>query len=81
MESKYFMKLLPTLSRNDILQLIWDTVPIGAAEPTDPAILARLSELTQALIDISGRKGLSIDPFAEAHQRRVEIDVQKLPLA
>jgi dTDP-4-dehydrorhamnose reductase len=72
------MGLSPSLSRNDILQLIWDTVPVGAPEPTDPNTLARLSELTEALIDISGRKGLSIDPFSESYQRRVEIDIPKV---
>ena len=66
---------LSSLSRNDILQLIWDTVPVGAPEPTNPETLARLCELTEALIDISGRKGLGIDPFSESYQRRVEIDI------
>jgi FlaA1/EpsC-like NDP-sugar epimerase len=69
---------LSSLSRNDILQLISDTVPVGAPEPTDPDTLARLCELTEALIDISGRKGLSIDPFSESYQRRVEIDIPQV---
>jgi NADP-dependent 3-hydroxy acid dehydrogenase YdfG len=72
------MELSSSLSRNDILQAIWDTVPVGSPEPTDPQTLTRLSELTQALIDISGRKGLSIDPFAESYQRRVEIDIPEV---
>jgi FlaA1/EpsC-like NDP-sugar epimerase len=72
------MGLSTSLSRNEILQLIWDTVPVGAPEPTAPETLARLSELTQALIDISGRKGLSIDPFSEAYQRRVQIDISQV---
>ncbi len=72
------MGLSSSLSRNDILQSIWDTVPVGASEPTAPETLARLSELTEALIDISGRKGLSSDPFSESYQRRVEIDIPKV---
>jgi FlaA1/EpsC-like NDP-sugar epimerase len=69
---------LSSLSRNDILQAIWDTVPVGSPEPTDPQTLGRLSELTQALIEISGRKGLSIDPFSESYQRRVAIDISQV---
>jgi NADP-dependent 3-hydroxy acid dehydrogenase YdfG len=67
------MVLSPSLSRSDILELIWEEVPTGTLDPRDPKI-ARLNELTSALIEASGRQGLSIDPFTEVYQRRIAID-------
>ncbi len=72
------MVLSTALSKSDILEAIWDTVPVGAPDPTDPEVLAKLSALTQQLIDVTGRKRLSIDPFAEVYDRRVVIDRDKV---
>jgi NADP-dependent 3-hydroxy acid dehydrogenase YdfG len=69
------------LKKDDILQAIWETVPVGSVAPTDGAVLAKLNALTQELIDVSGRKRLAIDPFADTYQRQVPIDhAQILPL-
>ncbi len=72
------MVLSKSLSKSDILEEIWETVPVGAPDPTDPLVLAKLSALTNQLIDISGRKKLSIDPFTEVYERRVAIDRRKI---
>ncbi len=72
------MALSSSLSRSDILNLIWDAVPVGTVEPTEPATLARLNELTIALIDRSGRNSLNSDPFNEVYQRRVKIDLPQV---
>jgi Polysaccharide biosynthesis protein len=72
------MVLSTTLSKNDILEAIWETVPVGAPDPTDPAVLAKLSALTQQLIDVTGRQRLSVDPFAESYERQVVIDRDKV---
>jgi nucleoside-diphosphate-sugar epimerase len=72
------MGLSPSLSRSALLQSIWATVPAGTLEPIDSKVLAKLSELTSDLIDISGRNSLKIDPFSEVYQRRVAIDLPKV---
>jgi FlaA1/EpsC-like NDP-sugar epimerase len=72
------MVLSASLSRSDILNLIWETVPPGSPDPTDPAVLARLSELTNKLIDASGRKRLTVDPFYEVYNRRIALDRPKI---
>jgi NADP-dependent 3-hydroxy acid dehydrogenase YdfG len=72
------MVLSTALSKSEILEAIWDTVPVGAPDPTDPEVLAKLSALTQQLIDVTGRKRLSIDPFAEVYDRRVVINRDKV---
>jgi Polysaccharide biosynthesis protein len=61
-------------SKNNVLDAIWKTVPIGAVIPTDPKTLAILGTLTQQLIDLSGRAQLAIDPFQDVYQRQVPID-------
>jgi hypothetical protein len=63
-----------SLRKSDVLQSIWDTVPVGSPEPTDSVVIARLSLLTQELIDISGRDWLAVDPFVEVYDRQVKID-------
>jgi nucleoside-diphosphate-sugar epimerase len=63
-----------SLRKSDVLQSIWDAVPIDSPEPTTAAVLNRLSILTQELIDISGRERLIADPFAEVYERNVLID-------
>jgi Polysaccharide biosynthesis protein len=68
------MVLSKILSRNDLIELIWAAVPVGAPDPTDPLILARLSALTDELIDRSDRQSLSIDPFSDIYDRQIEID-------
>jgi NADP-dependent 3-hydroxy acid dehydrogenase YdfG len=62
------------LSKSEVLQSIWNAVPVGSPEPTDPKLLAYLSTLTQELIDISGRDRLQTDPFKEVYDRQVKID-------
>ncbi len=66
------------LSRSELLELIWETVPSGSPDPTDPIILARLSALTDELIDRSGRQALSIDPFSDVYDRQITIDFQQI---
>jgi NADP-dependent 3-hydroxy acid dehydrogenase YdfG len=77
-EIKNIMVSSRSLSRSVILESIWEIVPIGVPEPTDPKILSKLSELTSDLIDSSGRNALNIDPFSEVYQRRVAIDLPKV---
>jgi NADP-dependent 3-hydroxy acid dehydrogenase YdfG len=67
-----------SLRKSDVLQSIWETVPVGSPEPTKPAVLNHLSLLTQELIDISGREQLAVDPFAEVYERKVSIDAAKI---
>jgi NADP-dependent 3-hydroxy acid dehydrogenase YdfG len=63
-----------SLRKSEVLQSIWDAVPVGSPEPTDPKLLARLSTLTQELINISGRDQLQLDPFKEVYDRQVKVD-------
>jgi NADP-dependent 3-hydroxy acid dehydrogenase YdfG len=63
-----------SLRKSDVLQSIWDAVPVDSPEPTEISTLEYLSTLTQQLIDISGRDRLSVDPFAEVYERTVPID-------
>ncbi len=72
------MVLSKSLSKSDILEQIWETVPVGAPDPTDSATLAKLSALTNQLIDVSGRQGLGVDPFADVYERQVAIDRQQI---
>jgi nucleoside-diphosphate-sugar epimerase len=67
-----------SLRKNEVLQSIWETVPVGLPEPTKADILDRLSLLTQELIDISGRDRLAVDPFSEVYERNVLIDKSKV---
>jgi NADP-dependent 3-hydroxy acid dehydrogenase YdfG len=67
-----------SLRKSEVLQSIWNTVPVGSPEPKDPELLARLSLLTQELIDISGRDRLQTDPFAEVYDRQVQIDQSEI---
>jgi NADP-dependent 3-hydroxy acid dehydrogenase YdfG len=62
------------LRKSNVLESIWEIAPIDSPEPTEPAILDRLSTLTQELINIAGRDRLSLDPFAEVYKRKVDID-------
>jgi FlaA1/EpsC-like NDP-sugar epimerase len=59
------------LSRNEILQQIWETVPAGSSTPTKPEDLARLKELTNNLIEISDREYLKVNPFQEVIDRSI----------
>ena len=68
------MVLLQSLSRSDILELIWETVPVGSPDPTDSRVLGRLKELTDELITRTGRGSLSIDPFSDVYKRQIAID-------
>jgi NADP-dependent 3-hydroxy acid dehydrogenase YdfG len=68
------MVLSKSLSRSDILELIWETVPVGSADPTDAKTLGKLSRLTDELIDSSGRRSLSVDPFADVYKRQIILD-------
>jgi NADP-dependent 3-hydroxy acid dehydrogenase YdfG len=63
-----------SLRKSEVLQSIWDAVPVGSPEPTDPKLLAHLSTLTQELINISGRAQLQLDPFKDVYERQVKID-------
>ncbi len=67
-----------SLRKNEVLQSIWETVPVGLPEPTKADVLDRLSLLTQELIDISGRDRLAVDPFSEVYERNVLIDKSKV---
>jgi nucleoside-diphosphate-sugar epimerase/glycosyltransferase involved in cell wall biosynthesis len=64
--------------RNEILQQIWATVPVGSPEPTDPETLARLTELTENLIDVSDRERLKTHPFQEVIDRRISFYQDKV---
>jgi NADP-dependent 3-hydroxy acid dehydrogenase YdfG len=68
----------PSLSRSAILESIWETAPIVTSEPIESETLLKLSELTSALIDVSGRNSLNIDPFSEVYQRRVASDLPRV---
>jgi hypothetical protein len=68
------MILSQLLSRNEILEAIWQTVPIGAPAPAEVATLDRLKELTRALIARSHPRSLTIDPFTEVYKRQIKID-------
>ncbi len=72
------MILSQLLSRNEILEAIWQTVPIGAPPPTDVATLEKLKELTRELINKSHPRSLAIDPFTEVYKRRIIIDRPKI---
>jgi FlaA1/EpsC-like NDP-sugar epimerase len=72
------MILSQLLSRNEILESIWQTVPIGAPPPTEVATLDKLQELTRALINKSHPHSLAIDPFTEVYKRRIIIDRPKI---
>jgi N,N'-diacetylbacillosaminyl-diphospho-undecaprenol alpha-1,3-N-acetylgalactosaminyltransferase len=61
------------LTRNEIIAEIWETVPVGAAEPTEPKTLARLTELTNSLIDLTGREELKVNPFTEVCDRNITL--------
>ncbi len=61
------------LDRNEIITQIWEMMPIGSSESSDPTILAKLTELTNALIDITGREELKINPFAEVAERNIHL--------
>jgi NADP-dependent 3-hydroxy acid dehydrogenase YdfG len=63
-----------SLRKSEVLQSIWNAVPVGSPDPTDPELLAHLSTLTQELIDISGRDRLQTDPFKEVYDRQVKVD-------
>jgi NADP-dependent 3-hydroxy acid dehydrogenase YdfG len=63
-----------SLRKSDVLESIWETVPVNSPEPKESAILDQLSILTQELIDISGRDRLQNDPFQEVYERQVKID-------
>jgi hypothetical protein len=66
---------MPVSTRKDqALQLISETMPVGSPEPTDPETIAKLVELTNELIDASGGDSLRTDPFAEVYDRHVPID-------
>jgi nucleoside-diphosphate-sugar epimerase len=67
-----------SLRKNEVLQSIWETAPVGSSEPTKADVLDRLSLLTQELIDISGRDRLAVDPFSEVYERSVLINKSKV---
>jgi glycosyltransferase involved in cell wall biosynthesis/nucleoside-diphosphate-sugar epimerase len=60
-----------SLTRTEIIAQIWETMPIGAAEPTEPKTLAKLTELTNSLIELTGREELKVNPFAEVCDRNI----------
>ncbi len=62
-----------SLTRNEIIAEIWETVPVGAPEPTDPKTLAKLTELTNYLIDLTGREELKVNPFTEVCDRNITL--------
>lgn len=62
-----------SLTRTEIIAEIWETVPVGAAEPTEPKTLARLTELTNSLIELTGREELKVDPFTEVCDRNITL--------
>jgi N,N'-diacetylbacillosaminyl-diphospho-undecaprenol alpha-1,3-N-acetylgalactosaminyltransferase len=67
-----------SLTRNEILAQIWDTVPVGSPAPTEPKTLARLRELTNSLIDVSDRVRLKTHPFQEVLDRRISFDRERV---
>jgi glycosyltransferase involved in cell wall biosynthesis/nucleoside-diphosphate-sugar epimerase len=62
-----------SLTRTEIIAQIWETMPIGAAEPTEPKTLAKLTELTNSLIELTGREELKVNPFAEVCDRHIAL--------
>jgi N,N'-diacetylbacillosaminyl-diphospho-undecaprenol alpha-1,3-N-acetylgalactosaminyltransferase len=62
-----------SLTRTEIITQIWETMPIGAAEPTEPKTLAKLTELTNSLIELTGREQLKVNPFAEVCDRNIAL--------
>jgi glycosyltransferase involved in cell wall biosynthesis/NADP-dependent 3-hydroxy acid dehydrogenase YdfG len=62
-----------SLTRAEIIAQIWETMPIGAAEPTEPKTLAKLTELTNSLIDLTGREELKTNPFTEVCDRHITL--------
>jgi glycosyltransferase involved in cell wall biosynthesis/NADP-dependent 3-hydroxy acid dehydrogenase YdfG len=62
-----------SLTRHEIIAQIWETMPIGSAEPTEPKVLAKLTELTNALIDLTGREELKVNPFTEVCDRHIAL--------
>jgi len=58
----------------DIIAEIQALVPIGSPEPTDPALLQQLRDLTQRLIRAYKREGcLQGDPFYDAWTRNIHL--------
>jgi NADP-dependent 3-hydroxy acid dehydrogenase YdfG len=68
-------------SRDEILRLIWQTVPPGSPEPQDPATLEKLIGLTEALIQVSGQKRLQTDPFSDVNDRSIRLHEPELAVA
>jgi glycosyltransferase involved in cell wall biosynthesis len=62
-----------SLTRHEIIAQIWETMPIGAAEPTEPKTLAKLTALTNSLIELTGREELKVNPFAEVCDRHIAL--------
>jgi glycosyltransferase involved in cell wall biosynthesis/nucleoside-diphosphate-sugar epimerase len=62
-----------SLTRTEIIAQIWETMPIGAADPTEPKTLAKLTELTNSLIDLTGREELKVNPFTEVCDRNIAL--------
>jgi glycosyltransferase involved in cell wall biosynthesis/nucleoside-diphosphate-sugar epimerase len=62
-----------SLTRTEIIAQIWETMPIGAAEPTEPKTLAKLTELTNSLIELTGREELKVNPFTEVCDRHIAL--------
>jgi glycosyltransferase involved in cell wall biosynthesis/nucleoside-diphosphate-sugar epimerase len=62
-----------SLTRTEIITQIWETMPIGAAEPTEPKTLAKLTELTNSLIELTGREELKVNPFDEVLNRNIAL--------
>ncbi len=62
-----------SLTRTEIIAQIWETMPIGAAEPTEPKTLAKLTELTNSLIELTGREALRVNPFTEVCDRNIAL--------
>jgi glycosyltransferase involved in cell wall biosynthesis/NADP-dependent 3-hydroxy acid dehydrogenase YdfG len=62
-----------SLTRHEIIAQIWETMPIGAEEPTNPKVLAKLTELTNSLIELTGREELKVNPFTEVCDRNIAL--------
>ncbi len=61
-----------SLTRPETISQIWETMPIGSVEPTtNPKTLAKLTDLTNSLIDFAGREQLEVNPFTEVIDRRI----------
>jgi len=64
----------PKERKTEIIAQIQDLVPIGSPEPTDPALLQQLRELTQRLIQAYKNEGcLQGDPFYDAWTRNIHL--------